>query len=177
MNYCTAKHDKPSSITASPLRAMHHPFLSKGPAFFPEKMRLELAEVLQLDRERWNLPKSGENCAQKTFRGHLDSERVKLTVICTAAIATLPRTSFPDNNFASCLFDLPQTELSRYMIISDRGREEQTTQDLLDRLTLNFRSWISFIPPTEWKRPMWIKCVSLNSSTSTPGAHAWFRRV
>ena len=67
-------------------------------------MRLELAEALQIDLERWNLPKSGENCAQKTFRGHLDSERVKLTVICTAAIATLPRTSFPDNNFASCLF-------------------------------------------------------------------------
>ena len=66
-------------------------------------MRLELAEALQIDRERWNLPKSGENCAQKTFRGHLDSERVKFTVICTAAIATLPRTSFPDNNIASCL--------------------------------------------------------------------------
>ena len=66
-------------------------------------MRLELAEALQIDRERWNLPKSRENCAQKFFRGHLDSERVKLTVICTAEIATLPRTSFPDNNFASCL--------------------------------------------------------------------------
>ena len=66
-------------------------------------MRLELAEALQIDRERCNDPKSRENCVQKTFRGHLDSERVKLTVICTAEIATLPRTSFPDNNFASCL--------------------------------------------------------------------------
>ena len=28
---------------------------------------------------------------------------VKLTAFCIAAIATLPRTSFPDNNFASCL--------------------------------------------------------------------------
>ena len=28
---------------------------------------------------------------------------MKLTAFCIAAIATLPRTSFPDNNFASCL--------------------------------------------------------------------------
>ena len=103
MNCCTAKHDRPSSITASPLRAMHRRFCQKDQPSSPKKMRLELAEALQIDLERWNLPKSGENCAQKTFRGHLDSERVKLTVICTAAIATLPRTSFPDNNFASCL--------------------------------------------------------------------------
>ena len=68
-----------------------------------KKMCLELAEALQEVRERWGISESGENCAQETFRGHLDSKRLKLTAICTAAIATLPRTSFPDDNFASCL--------------------------------------------------------------------------
>ena len=29
------------------------------------------------------------------------------TAFCKAAIATLPRTSFPDNNFASCLLGVP----------------------------------------------------------------------
>ena len=83
---------------------MHHRFLSKRPAFFPEKMCLELAEALHIDRELWIFSLSVGNCAQETFRGHLDSEQVKFTVICIAAIATLPRTSFQDNNFASCLF-------------------------------------------------------------------------
>ena len=109
MNCCTAKHDRPQFDHGFPLAGHAPSFLSRKSAFFPEKMRLELGEALQIDRERWNLPKSGENCAQKTFRGHLDSEQVKLTVICTAAIATLPRTSFPDNNFASCLLNLIMT--------------------------------------------------------------------
>ena len=69
----------------------------------PKKMRLERAEALQIVCERWKLPESGENCPQKIFRSQLDSERVKLTVIGTAPIATLPCTSFPDNYFASCL--------------------------------------------------------------------------
>ena len=90
--------------TAAPLRAVQPRFLSKRLAFVPEKMCLELAAALQEVGERWSFYESGGNCAQETFRGHLDSERVKLTVICTASIATLPRTSFPDDNFASCLF-------------------------------------------------------------------------
>ena len=55
--------------------------------------------------------------------------------------------------------------------------EQQTTQDLSGLFISSYHNWISFIPPAEWKRPMWIKCVSLNSYTSMPGAHAWFRRV
>ena len=89
--------------TAFPLRAIHRRFLLKRLAFFPEKMRLELAEALHIDRERWNFSESEGCYAQETFQGHLDSERAKLTAISTAAIATLPRASFPKNNFASCL--------------------------------------------------------------------------
>ena len=50
MNYrTTTRHATPS--TAFPLRAMHLRFLSKGSAFFPEKMGLELTEDMQVDRE------------------------------------------------------------------------------------------------------------------------------
>ena len=53
---------------------------------------------------RWTL-RIRRKSAREFFRGHLDSERVKFTVICTAGIAhaTLLRTSFPDDNFANCL--------------------------------------------------------------------------
>ena len=39
-------------------------------------MRLDLAEGLQIPRERWNLSGSEENFAQETFPYHFDSERV-----------------------------------------------------------------------------------------------------
>ena len=70
----------------------------------PKRMCLELAEAPQMDREFGNFSESGGNCAQEKFGGNLDSQRVKLTAICMAVIPTLPRISFPDNNFVSCLF-------------------------------------------------------------------------
>ena len=45
----TTSHATPSR--AFPLRAMHRRFLLKRSAFFPEKMGLELAEDLLVDRE------------------------------------------------------------------------------------------------------------------------------
>ena len=90
----------------------------------PKKMCLELAEALQEVRERWSFSESGENCAQETFQGHLDSERLKLTAICTAAIATLPRTSFPDDNFASCLLH-PVTSCKAQVCLRLGGSEQK----------------------------------------------------
>ena len=104
MTYCTGKQDRPlERRLPGPLCAMHRRFLSKRSAFFPQKCALNLQKLCKQIARVWNFSKSGGNCARATFRGHLNSERVKLTTICTAAIATLPHTSFPDNNFASCL--------------------------------------------------------------------------
>ena len=67
MNCCTAKHDRPQFDHGFPLAGHAPSFLSRRSAFFPEKMRLELGEALQIDRERWNLPKSGETVLKKLF--------------------------------------------------------------------------------------------------------------
>ena len=44
-----------------------------------------------------------KRCSTNFSRPCRYSERAKLTTFCIAPITTLPRTSFPDNNFASCL--------------------------------------------------------------------------
>ena len=90
------------SIDGVWLPAVHRRFLSKGLAFFPEKMCLELTEAAG-SLGALEFLRIWRNCAQEVFRGYLDSELLKLTAICTDAIATLPRTSFPDDKFASCL--------------------------------------------------------------------------
>ena len=114
------------------------PIAGHAPSFPVEKIGLLPRKNGSWTRRRsvgrsWGLKRLriGMKWCSRNIRDHVDSERVKLTAFCIAAIATLPRTSFPDNNFASCLLPF-QLILRRWNLSSSHQPRHAASRGRLE---------------------------------------------